>query len=72
MGIAFGSLAAGAFGIGIGAFGLGVGIGFVWGELKTSRETEYAQRRNDISKLRRLQNNIPGNVRKEVRTNDPK
>ena len=72
MGIAFGSLAAGAFGIGIGAFGLGVGIGFVWGELKTSRETKYAQRRNDISKLRRLQNNIPGNVRKEVRTNDSK
>ena len=72
MGIAFGSLAAGAFSIGLGAFGLGVGIGFVWGELKASRETEYARRRNDINKLRQLQNSIPGNVRKEVRTNDPK
>ena len=65
MGLAFGALAAGAF-------GLGVGIGFVWGELKTHREMEFAARRNDISKLRRLQNSIPGNVRKKVRTNDPK
>ena len=65
-------MTAGLLALGAGAFGLGVGIGFVWGELKTSRETEYAQRRNDISKLRRLQNSIPGNVRKEVRTNDPK
>jgi hypothetical protein len=65
-------MTAGLIALGAGAFGLGVGIGFVWGELKTSRETEYAQRRNDISKLRRLQNTIPGNVRKEVRTNDPK
>ena len=65
MGLAFGALAAGAF-------GLGVGIGFVWGELKTHREMEFAARRNDISKLRRLQNKIPGNVRKKVRTNDPK
>jgi hypothetical protein len=65
-------MTAGLIALGAGAFGLGVGIGFVWGELKTSRETEYAQRRNDISKLRRLQNSIPGNVRKEVRTNDPK
>ena len=55
-----------------GAFGLGVGIGFVWGELRTAREIEYAERRNDINKLRLLQNEIPGNVRKEVRTNDPK
>ena len=55
-----------------GAFGLGVGIGFVWGELKTAREIEYAERRNDINKLRLVQNKIPGNVRKEVRTNDPK
>ena len=55
-----------------GAFGLGVGIGFVWGELKTAREIEYAERRNDINKLRLVQNSIPGNVRKEVRTNDPK
>ena len=70
MGIAFGSLAAGAFGIGLGAFGLGVGIGFVWGELKTAREIEYAERRNDINKLRLVQNSIPGNVRKEVRTPD--
>ena len=65
-------MTAGLIALASGAFGLGVGIGFVWGELKTSRETEYAQRRNDISKLRRLQNSIPGNVRKEVRTNDPK
>ena len=55
-----------------GAFGLGVGIGFVWGELRTAREIEYAERRNDINKLRLVQNKIPGNVRKEVRTNDPK
>ena len=55
-----------------GAFGLGVGIGFVWGELRTAREIEYAERRNDINKLRLVQNEIPGNVRKEVRTNDPK
>ena len=65
-------MTAGLIALSAGAFGLGVGIGFVWGELKTARETEYAQRRNDISKLRRLQNSIPGNVRKEVRTNDPK
>tara|TARA_A100001515_G_scaffold50557_2_gene39899 strand:+ start:40 stop:237 length:198 start_codon:yes stop_codon:yes gene_type:complete len=65
-------MTAGLIALASGAFGLGVGIGFVWGELKTARETEYAQRRNDISKLRRLQNSIPGNVRKEVRTNDPK
>ena len=55
-----------------GAFGLGVGIGFVWGELRTAREIEYAERRNDINKLRLVQNKIPGNVRKEVRTNNPK
>ena len=55
-----------------GAFGLGLGIGFVWGELRTAREIEYAERRNDINKLRLVQNEIPGNVRKEVRTNDPK
>jgi hypothetical protein len=65
-------MTAGLIALAGGAFGLGVGIGFVWGELKTARETEYAQRRNDISKLRQLQNSIPGNVRKEVRTNDPK
>ena len=65
-------MTAGLIALASGAFGLGVGIGFVRGELKTARETEYAQRRNDISKLRRLQNSIPGNVRKEVRTNDPK
>ena len=58
--------------MGAGAFGLGVGIGFVWGELKASREMQYALRRNDINELRKEQNNIPGNVRKEVRTNDPK
>ena len=65
MGIAFGSLAAGAF-------GLGVGIGFVWGELKSHREMEFAERRKEIGRLRQAQNKIPGNVRKEVRTNDPK
>ena len=65
-------MTAGLIALASGAFGLGVGIGFVWGELKASRETKYAQRLNDISKLRRLQNTIPGNVRKEVRTNDPK
>ena len=54
--------------MGAGAFGLGVGIGFVWGELKASREMQYALRRNDISELRKERNNIPGNVRKEVRT----
>ena len=64
-------MTAGLIALASGAFGLGVGIGFVWGELKTSRETKYAQRRNDISKLRRLQNSIPGDVRKEVRINDP-
>ena len=65
MGLAFGALAAGAF-------GLGVGVGFVWGELKTHREMEFAERRKEIGRLRQAQNKIPGNVRKEVRTNDPK
>ena len=65
MGLAFGALAAGAF-------GLGVGIGFVWGELKTHREIEFAERRKEIGRLRQAQNKIPGNVRKKVRTNDPK
>ena len=65
MGLAFGALAAGAF-------GLGVGIGFVWGELKSHREMEFAERRKEIGRLRQVQNKIPGNVRKEVRTNDPK
>ena len=65
MGLAFGALAAGAF-------GLGVGIGFVWGELKTHREMEFAERRKEIGRLRQAQNKIPGNVRKKVRTNDPK
>jgi|TARA_X000001388_G_C2229273_1_gene122452 hypothetical protein len=65
MGLAFGALAAGAF-------GLGVGIGFVWGELKSHREMEFAERRKEIGRLRQAQNKIPGNVRKEVRTNDPK
>ena len=32
----------------VGAFGLGVGIGFVWGELKSHRVTEYAERRKQI------------------------
>ena len=65
MGLAFGALAAGAF-------GLGVGIGFVWGELKSHREMEFAERRREIGRLRQAQNKIPGNVRKKVRTNDPK
>jgi hypothetical protein len=65
MGLAFGALAAGAF-------GLGVGIGFVWGELKSHREMEFAERRKEIGRLRQAQNKIPGNVRKKVRTNDPK
>ena len=72
MGLAFGTLAASAFSIGLGAFGLGVGSGFVWGELKSHREMEFAARRKEISRLRQAQNKIPGNVRKEVRTNDPK
>ena len=57
--------------VGAGVFGLGVGIGFVWGELKASREIDFALRRNEINELRKLQNSIPGNVRKEVRTTDP-
>ena len=65
-------MTAGLIALAGGAFGLGVGIGFVWGELRTAREIEYAERRNDINKLRLVQNSIPGNVRKEVRTNDPK
>jgi hypothetical protein len=65
MGLAFGALAAGAF-------GLGVGIGFVWGELKSHREMEFAERRKEIGRLRQAQNKIPGNVRKKVRTKDPK
>ena len=72
MGLAFGTLAASAFSIGLGAFGLGIGIGFVWGELKSHREMEFAARRKEIGKLRREQNSLPGNVRKEVRTYDPK
>ena len=58
--------------VGAGVFGLGVGIGFVWGELKASREIDFALRRNEINELRKLQNSIPGEVRKEVRTDDPK
>lgn len=72
MGLAFGTLAASAFSIGLGAFGLGIGIGFVWGELKSHREMEFAARRKEIGKLRQEQNSLPGNVRKEVRTYDPK
>ena len=53
------------------ALGLGFCIGFVWGELKASREIDFALRRNEINELRKLQNSIPGNVRKEVRTTDP-
>ena len=53
------------------ALGLGFCIGFVWGELKASREIDFTLRRNEINELRKLQNSIPGNVRKEVRTIDP-
>ena len=52
------------------ALGLGFCIGFVWGELKASREIDFVLRRNEINELRKLQNSIPGNVRKEVRTPD--
>ena len=57
--------------MGAGVFGLGVGIGYVCGELKASREIDFALRRNEINELRKMQNNIPGDVRKEVRTSDP-
>ena len=53
------------------ALGLGFCIGFVWGERKASREIDFALRRNEINELRKLQNSIPGNVRKEIRTTDP-
>ena len=33
---------------------------------------EFAARRKEIGKLRQEQNSLPGNVRKEVRTYDPK
>ena len=58
--------------MGAGVFGIGFGIGFVWGELKASREIDFTLRRNEINELRKLQNSIPGEVRKEVRTDDPK
>ena len=60
----------GALMMGATALLLGFCIGFVWGELKASREIDYALRRNEINELRKLQNSIPGNVRKEVRTTD--
>ena len=56
--------------MGASALLLGFCIGFVWGELKASREIDFALRRNEINELRKLQNSIPGNVRKEVRTSD--
>ena len=56
--------------MGASALLLGFCIGFVWGELKASREIDFALRRNEINELRKLQNSIPGNVRKEVRTPD--
>ena len=58
--------------MGAGVFGLGVGIGYVWGELKASREIDFTLRRNEINELRKMQNSLPGEVRKEVRTDDPK
>ena len=61
----------GALMMGASALGLGFCIGFVWGELKASREIDFALRRNEINELRKLQNSIPGNVRKEVRTIEP-
>ena len=60
MGLAFGALAAGAF-------GLGVGIGFVWGELKSHREMEFAERRKEIGRLRQAQNKIPESLFAEQR-----
>ena len=57
--------------IGFSVLTLGFCIGFVWGELKASREIDFALRRNEINELRKLQNSIPGNVRKEMRTSDP-
>jgi len=57
--------------IGLSVLTLGFCIGFVWGELKASREIDFALRRNEINELRKLQNNIPGNVRKEMHTSDP-
>ena len=56
--------------MGASALLLGFCIGFVWGELKASREIDFTLRRNEINELRKLQNSIPGNVRKEVRTSD--
>ena len=56
--------------MGLAVLTLGFCIGFVWGELKASREIDFALRRNEINELRKLQNSIPGNVRKEVRTTD--
>jgi len=61
----------GALMMGATALLLGFCIGFVWGELKASREIDFALRRNEINELRKLQNNIPGNVRKEMHTSDP-
>ena len=58
--------------VGAGVFGLGVGIGFVWGELKASREIDFTLRRNEINELRKMQNSLPGEVRKEVRTLESK
>ena len=56
--------------LGLAVLTLGFCIGFVWGELKASREIDFALRRKEINELRRVQNSIPGNVRKEVRTLD--
>ena len=57
--------------MGLAVLTLGFCIGFVWGELKASREIDFTLRRNEINELRKLQNSIPGNVRKEVRTIEP-
>ena len=56
--------------LGLAVLTLGFCIGFVWGELKASREIDFALRRKEINELRRVQNSIPGDVRKEVRTLD--
>ena len=56
--------------MGASALLLGFCIGFVWGELKASRDIDFTLRRKEIKELRKQQKSIPGNVRNEVRTPD--
>ena len=58
--------------MGLAVLTLGFCIGFVWGELKASREIDFTLRRNEINELRKMQNSLPGEVRKEVRTLESK